>query len=273
MNWGLSTWRLLNTGYLDGATNMAIDEAILLAVAEGVVPPTLRFFGWQPPCLSLGCNQPLADVDTTRCAAQGVDVVRRPTGGRAILHIDELTYSVIAPQGDLRVAGDITESYRRLSTGLLAGLRRLGVPVVEAEPQPDRPQNPSPICFEVPSHYEITVRGRKLIGSAQARRHGCVLQHGALPLHGDVTRIVEYLRVEEEQRCRLRRALVGRAITLEQALGRPVSFDEAVAALASGFAEALDLHLEPGTLTLREQELAAQLRRQRYTDASWIAHR
>lgn len=120
-------WRLLKTGFADGATNMAIDEAILLAVAEGKAPPTLRFYGWEPPCLSIGYSQSMGEVDVDRCRKAGIGLVRRPTGGRAILHADELTYSVVAPQTEPRVAGGVIESYRRLSLGLVAGLRALSL--------------------------------------------------------------------------------------------------------------------------------------------------
>ena len=109
-NYAPATWRLIDSGYADGATNMAVDEAIMRAVAERLVPPTLRFYGWQPPCVSIGYAQSLeAEIDLERCRRDGVDWVRRPTGGRAILHTDELTYSVAAPQDDPRTAG-----YRKL---------------------------------------------------------------------------------------------------------------------------------------------------------------
>ena len=128
-----ATWRLLITPPADGATNMAVDEAILHALADGVGQPTVRFYQWQPPCLSLGYNQTWRDVNTAACAARGYTWLRRPTGGRAILHIDELTYSIIAPEVEPRVHGGITESYRRLSQGLLAGLRSLGADVFQAQ--------------------------------------------------------------------------------------------------------------------------------------------
>ncbi|RLC86950.1 MAG: hypothetical protein DRI79_09275, partial [Chloroflexi bacterium] len=175
---------------------MAVDEAILRAVAAGLVPPTLRLYAWEPPCLSLGRAQPLADVDREAVQAAGFNLVRRPTGGRAILHVDELTYSVVAPQGEPRVTGGIVESYRRLSAGLVHGLERLGMAGLVA----DRRAPPSPtgrggtgVCFEVPSDYEITAGGRKLVGSAQMRAQSVVLQHGAVPLHGDIARICSLL--------------------------------------------------------------------------------
>ena len=132
-----STWRLLHSGPADGFANMAVDEAILVAVTKGRSPPTLRFYAWQPPCLSIGVNQAMREVvDVERCQAHRVRCVRRPTGGRAILHAEELTYSVIAPPDDPRLQGGVPESYRRLSVGLLAGLRELGAVATSAGSRP-----------------------------------------------------------------------------------------------------------------------------------------
>jgi lipoate-protein ligase A len=148
----LAIWRLLNTGSADGATNMAIDEAILTAVAEGRSQPTLRFFAWEPPCLSIGYNQAMRDeVDIARCQEAGVDFVRRSTGGRAILHTDELTYSIVAPQDEPRVVGGVLESYRRLSVGLVRGLCLLGVDVAQAEAGHGQDADVSAACFDAPS--------------------------------------------------------------------------------------------------------------------------
>lgn len=273
-----ATWRLLITPAADGATNMAIDEAILYALAEGRGHATLRFYEWQPPCLSLGYNQPHSQVDEAACARLGYTWVRRPTGGRAILHCDELTYSVIVPEQEPRVAGGIVESYRRLSRGLLAGLRVLGVEAVQA--QEEKVANPAQgaACFDTPSNYEITVGGRKLIGSAQVRRRGVVLQHGALPLTGDLDRIFACLRIEGVPAASAAppmghparpRSLCDHAVTLEQALGWAVSFEVVAAALAQGFAQALNLRLEPGELDAYELELVQQLRRSQYANDSW----
>lgn len=264
-------WRLIVDGEADGPTNMAIDEAVLTAVVEGASRPTLRFYGWSPPCLSLGRGQPLADADQARCRAAGVDVVRRPTGGQAILHTDELTYSVALRQDDPRAGGGVLESYRRLSEGLLAGLRRLGVEAVQSLPTKEPPAESRPVCFEVPSDYEITFGGRKLVGSAQWRSRGGVLQHGALPLHGDPTRIVEYLAFSNAEREVRRHRLRGRAVTLEEVLGRALPFSAVAHALACGLAETLNLSLEPGELTDYERALAADLRRGRYANPDWTA--
>jgi lipoate-protein ligase A len=249
---------------------MAVDEAILEAVSSGDSPPTLRFYAWHPPCLSLGYSQAVRDeVDLEACRARGIDLVRRPTGGRAILHTDELTYSVVVPQSDPRVAGEIVESYRRLCQGLLAGLRMLGLEVMQAGRKPSKPETFSTACFDAPSDYELIVGGRKIVGSAQARRHGVVLQHGALPLVGDITRIVDVLNLPEDEREEFRAALRMRATTLEAALGRALSFDEVVRALAHGFAQALNLELVPGELSPSELARAEMLRAEKYAAEGW----
>jgi lipoate-protein ligase A len=265
-----ATWRLINTGVSDGATNMAIDEAIMQSVAENRSPPTLRFYGWDPPCVSVGYSQSVRkEIDLDRCRKRGFTWVRRPTGGRAILHIDELTYSVVAPQGEARVAGDIITSYRRLSLGLVEGLRTLHGGVVQA----DRMETGSGLeksaaCFDVPSHYEVTAYGRKLVGSAQVRRNGVVLQHGALPLEGDVSRLVDVLALPEPDRAALRGKLLERAIALDEVVGRVVPFDEAAEALTRGFGRALNLGFTPGELTQFEREAAEGLM-SRYTGDEW----
>ncbi len=259
-----TTWRLLNTDHLDGATNMAIDEAISRAVQANLVPPTLRFFGWQPACLSLGQAQPGGDVDREVCLAAGVDVVRRPTGGRAILHTDELTYSIITPEREPRVAGTIVESYRRLSEGLLTGLMLMGVPTRQVEQPDNHDHDQGPVCFEVPSNYEIVFDGRKLVGSAQMRKAGVMLQHGTIPLHGDIARISLYL-AQHPDAGRVR----NRATTVEAAIGREVAYDTAARLMAQGFAQALNLQLKAGDLTSEEQVWAEELRREKYAADEW----
>lgn len=245
---------------------MALDEAVSRALEEGLVPPSVRFYAWEPPCLSLGRTQPASQVDWRACERDGVDVVRRPTGGRAILHTDELTYAIVAPEDDPRLAGGLVESYRRLSLALLAGLARLGLRAIHFDPLlPGSPRSANPICFEVPSSYEIiAVDGRKLIGSAQMRARGVVLQHGSLALTGDITRIARYLADSPDPE-RVR----ARAVTLETALGRPVSWGEAVEALVAGLSEELNLTLSPGRLTAGERGLAEHLCFTRYATPEW----
>ncbi len=266
----LAEWRLITDGFLDGPWNMAVDEAILEAVAAGNSPPTLRFYGWQPACLSLGYRQNWAVVDGEFCLSAGYDVVRRPTGGRAILHIDELTYSVCCQADEARVQGGVLESYQRLSAALMAGLDTLGLAPAKADPNSNVSSCAGAACFDGPSNYEIVVHDRKLIGSAQVRRHGVVLQHGTLPLYGDVTRIVQALRFQDAgEKQALVEQLNRKAITLQEALGRTVSFDEAVQAMQAGFEQALNLNFVKSTLTNGEKTRASELRAQKYASDQW----
>jgi lipoate-protein ligase A len=265
-------WRLVSTAQHDGATNMAIDEAILNAVSEGRSPPTIRFYGWRPPCVSIGYAQAMSgSIDLGACVERGYEWVRRPTGGRAVLHIDELTYSVTARQDEPRVRGDIITSYRRLSQGLVAGLRFLGAHVDLAHGE-ETEADASAACFDVPSEYEVTALGRKLVGSAQARRRGVVLQHGALPLRGDVGRLAEVLALGAAEREQVRRKLRARAVALDEAVGRVVSWHEVAEALAVGFADALKLTLVKQDLTRHELAGATRLQ-MHYSSDEWLFRR
>lgn len=250
---------------------MAVDEAILEAVGRSESLPTLRLYAWDPACLSLGYAQPFADVDIPRLRARGWEVVRRPTGGRAILHTDELTYSVIAPHDEPRVAGTVLESYHRLAQALVAALDLLSMRV-EINENSSAPHGPgtNPVCFEVPSTYEITINGRKLVGSAQARRKEGVLQHGSLPLTGDLTRILQVLAFPgEESRSLAAGRLLRRATTVETALERLVSWDEAARATVTAFSSVLKLELQPGSLTPDEEMRAVELVSIKYGNSSW----
>lgn len=213
-------WRLLLDPPVDGATNMARDEALALACARGDAMPTLRLYGWLPACLSLGRFQPLAAVDAAACARAGVSLVRRPSGGRAILHADELTYAVVAPADHPLLRGGVRAAYRAISQALLAGLHILGVAAslapslreTRAAPRPHRPAS----CFDSASDYEIVVGGRKLVGSAQARIGGAVLQHGSLPLTASTDTLRTLLVAPPAD-------LGAHMVALDEAAGRAVS--------------------------------------------------
>ena len=251
---------------------MAVDEAILEAVERGDVPPTLRLYAWSPPALSLGYAQSYADVDEAALREHGWSVVRRMTGGRAILHTDELTYAVIAPADEPRVAGTVLESYQLLASALLDGLNRLAVPARAEEKYavPSGTDPKGPVCFEVPSNWEITVDGKKLIGSAQKRRKLGVLQHGSVPLVGDLTRITHALAFDTpEQRTQAAERLLARATTIENALGRAVSWEEAAAAWETAFAQTLNLTLERAALAPNEIARTKELTTEKYAHDSW----
>ena len=268
----MTAWRLLITPPARGSWNMAVDESILEHAQAGDRDsiPTLRLYAWEPACLSLGHAQPFSDVDMGHLKERGWDVVRRPTGGRAILHTDELTYSVIARNTEPNVAGTVLESYNRLAQALLLAVKNLELPVEMKEGKTDGNSTPNPICFEVPSTYEITVDGKKLIGSAQARKKEGVLQHGSLPLTGNLARICQALVFENEAaREDASKRLLARAATVESALGRAVSWERAAQAFIHAFERQLGLSLTRGELAESESKRADELVKEKYDHPSW----
>ncbi|MEW6031273.1 MAG: hypothetical protein AB1645_00095 [Bacillota bacterium] len=254
-------WRLIvEDRPRPAAMNMAVDEAILLSHAGGTAPPTLRFYTWSPPAVSLGYFQdPERDVDREACRREGVSVVRRPTGGRAVLHDREVTYSVVVSTSVL--PGSVVDTYRRLAEGLVLGLRELGL---EAGLAPEKGALPPAelqggACFEVPSSYEILVGGRKVVGSAQTRRGGVILQHGAIPLHLDAGRLARLLGLGSEAAGRI----AARAAGLDE-FGPEPSYEDVCRALTRGLATALDVRFVPEPLAPEETALAHTLARERY---------
>lgn len=263
-------WRLIYGLPAPGKRNMAIDEAILRAEQTR---PTLRLYAWEPFCLSLGYGQRMGDVDCSRLNATGYDLVRRPTGGRAILHACELTYSLILPPGHPVAEGGIIPSYRRISRALVNGLETMGIALRADEG--DKPTRANgPVCFDAPSHYEITASGRKLLGSAQLRRKIGVLQHGSLPLSGDLAAICDVLCYPDEaSREAARQHVRQQAITLAEVAGGSVSWQAAAEAIVRGFQTVFEVDFEVCDLTEEEHSLADQLTDEIYGNSHWTARR
>jgi lipoate-protein ligase A len=244
---------------------MAIDEAVLLARLAGGGPPTVRFFGWRPPTVSLGHGQPLDDaIDLDVAGRLGIGLVRRPTGGSAILHESpraEVTYSVVARRGDFPGADDLLQTYRIVAAGLAAGLARLGAVVDVAGAGRDRRGGAPAFCFARTGSHEIAARGRKLVGSAQRRQGGAFLQHGSILLDADPTRLrAVFPRLGEP---------LATVTTLAEVLGRSVGFDETVAAVAAGLGEAFGVELAPGGLSEAETGDVERLVAAKYATDAW----
>ncbi|MEX0602930.1 MAG: lipoate--protein ligase family protein, partial [Bacteroidota bacterium] len=220
--------------------NMRLDEHLARALMERRGSPTLRVYGWSPPAVSLGWNQDIGEIDRDAASRDGVDVVRRPTGGRAILHDQEVTYAVI-----MRSDGNgIAAVYRTISEALVAGLKTLGVDAKLERSQPDFPsvyRDPTgTACFSVSARHEIVVDGKKLVGSAQRRFPGgggpeVVLQHGSILLGPGHRRLSRYLSIPDEQRRRIASVLGARTTDLAEILHSPPSFDEVADAIRRGF--------------------------------------
>jgi lipoate-protein ligase A len=260
----MDAWRFLNTGPADGVTNMAVDEALLLGLNRGESPPTVRVYSWDPPTVSAGYSQDLErELDLSACAGRGFGVVRRPTGGRAVLHPGALTYAVVGPSGRPPLGATIMETYRAIADALLGSLVELGVRA-DLERVGNRPSGPGrgarAPCFMSSGRFEIVVEGRKLVGSAQRRLGRGVLQHGSLLIDGTHVEIADVLALDAEgDRSRLRGLLRARTTDLSTLLGRHVSFDEAAAAVKAGFERAWGLALRAEGLLDAEREAARSL--------------
>lgn len=247
-------WRLVDDGPASGAWNMAVDEALLLGQAAGNSPPTLRFYGWQPACLSLGRFQKLTDGQWQRLARAPVDLVRRPTGGRAVLHQHEVTYCAVFPESLLPPASrSIMGGYRWLSEGFLDGLRSLGVAADLGKA--DHGGGDGFNCFEAAARCDFVVDGRKLIGAAQFRHGGAVLQHGSLLLEID-----RGLWSDLE--------LAGSAVSLRE-LGIGGESAEIKTALKSGLTRRLDIEFCGATIDDTERAVAHSLLKSKYATLRW----
>jgi lipoate-protein ligase A len=246
----MTTWKLLDTGADIGARNMAIDEELLARAQAGETLPVLRFYTWDPPAVSLGRFQKIgAAVDAGACKRRGIDIVRRITGGRAVLHHRELTYSIVARVDDPLFPSDVLGTYRVIAACLLAGLKNLGIPAEMVSRKSRhaplvKKEASSPACFSSPSWYEIVVRHRKIIGSAQRRLPRAFLQHGSVLLDYDPGLEAEVIPG----------GCAGDVVTsVARELGRDVPLAEVKQAFVKGFAETLQIELAMSPLPQRTQ--------------------
>jgi lipoate-protein ligase A len=238
----MNTWRFLDNGPATAAENMAKDEELLRDAGKAGTLPVLRFYTWSPPAVSLGRFQDAGQaVNAEACRRRGFDIVRRITGGRAVLHKDEITYCIVSPISNGLFPNDVLGTYKTIAAGLLAGLHELGIAaemvlrsgrhagMVKSSPQ-------EPACFSSPSWYEILVKGRKIIGSAQRRVNGAFLQHGSILIDYDPVLESEVIPgggLKDAVSC----------IKLE--LGRQVVRPEEVkTAFREGFSRALDVNFQ-----------------------------
>jgi len=246
-------WRYIDSGPLSGPDNMAIDEAVLESHLAGDTPPTLRVYGWHPPAVSLGRFQRAnSSLDLAACRDLGIDVVRRPTGGRAILHTaEEVTFSLIVSAARLGTTG-VMDSYRVLAGGIISALRLLGLDarLVERSSLAPTPAAQDPACFAVKARCDLVVGASKLVGSAQVQRHGVILQQNSLPLriHLDDWRAV-FRRPDDAPE----------AAGLCDVATQPVKYSDVAAALREGFASAFGVTFDDSGLTERELAFAHDL--------------
>jgi len=268
-------WRFLETGINNAAMNMAIDEAILLCHSQKKVPPTLRFYTWEPAGLTLGYFQKIEkEVDRQGCLDNNVDYVRRLTGGRAVLHDRDFTYSVIVLEDNPLIPKGILDSYRKLSKGIITGLNFLGVQAqvvsLAEDDNKKKKKELSVACFDSASWYEVVIDGKKIVGSAQNRKEGVLLQHGSILLDLDIDKLFSVLKTPSEKvKERIKRDFSHRAISLQTVLDKKIIYEDLIQPMRKGFAEALGIKLIDGVLTEEESLLAEKIYQEKYNSVEW----
>ena len=266
----MNEWRLIDSGPGPGPWNLALDEAIFRSVRAGASPPTLRLYRWSSPALSIGYAQNRErDVDRDACRERGIAVIRRVTGGRAVLHDAEVTYSVSAPEGLPGFGTGLDEAYRQIAAGLLAGLQLLGLRAAAPSPGPRDPSREprQAACFAAAARHEIAVGGRKLIGSAQRREGGAFLQHGSILLESHGELLGQVLRGPPAANGAARMA------GLADLLPDCPAPETAVAAIADGCAAAWGVRFLAAGISPEEERVARALETGRYRSEDWNAGR
>jgi len=256
--------RLVVDGWMTGALNMARDESLAASVASGGTP-TLRLYRFRPSCISIGRFQEYpGEIDVDGCAARGIEVVRRPTGGLAILHQDDFTYSLTLPRKE--ASAYYREEYFNIAAaGIIEALGAVGVPAGAAD-HPTRGKGPGTWCFDSAYGVDLEWRGRKVCGSAQRVGPGSVLQHGSVFLSSQEGILEGLVAVSPEAEPK-----GTPQVSLEEAAGSRVSWERLADAFAEGFARALAVTLVTGTLDSGEDAVASKLRDDRYAEAGWLA--
>ncbi|MED4081707.1 biotin/lipoate A/B protein ligase family protein [Halalkalibacterium halodurans] len=272
----METWRFIDSGDRDPAYNMALDEALLNWHSEGLIPPTIRFYGWNPPTLSIGYFQKVEkEINMEMVEKHQLGFVRRPTGGRGVLHDKELTYSVIVTEEHPDMPASVTEAYRIISQGILEGFRDLGLDAYFAVPKTEEEKNAlknprSAVCFDAPSWYELVVEGRKVAGSAQTRQKGVILQHGSIVLDIDEDKLFDLFNYPSERvRERMQRNFKNKAVPINELRDVPLSMEEVKKAFKDGFEKGLSIKLEPYTLTDAEEAEVKKIAKERYETDEW----
>ena len=269
-------WAILDTKHHDAAINMAIDEALLIWHSEQKIPPVLRFYGWKKPSLTIGHFQNAEKtIDFSGVHTHGCDFVRRLTGGSAVLHDDEITYSIIVNESHPKIPASVNEAYYILSQGLLEGYRILGIRAEFAVPDRQYLKDRTAVCFEKPAIYEMIVDGKKVSGNAQTRKNGVLLQHGSIPMSFNSEMLFDLFKFStEERRERQRMAFVKKAISINDITGKQHTYDMLKKAFEQGFKTSLHIELETMKLDDKQWEFIHHLANTKYRTNEWnLRHR
>lgn len=273
---GKQTWAFIDSGNSTPAFNMALDEALLNWHSNGEIPPVVRFYGWNPATLSIGYFQRAEkEINIAEVKRQELGFIRRPTGGRAVLHEHELTYSVIVNEEYPDMPKNVTEAYRVISEGILMGFRNLGLDAYFAVPSTEKEKAAlkeprTSVCFDAPSWYELVVEGRKVAGSAQTRQKGVILQHGSILLDMDDEKLFSLFNFTNERvKERMMKSFKNKAVAINDLHTRKISLDEAKDAFHKGFATGLNINLEPLVLTKDQEKEVTNLAQDKYAADEW----
>ena len=264
-------WRLISFKRLNAFENMAIDEAIFRENQRTDTPPTLRFYSWSPPSVSLGYFQATwKEVNVEACRRYSVDIVRRPTGGKAVLHENDLTYAVIASERNPLFPPDILGTYKVISGCIARGLSELGIETeMEGNGRSYQDDSLKAACFSSPSRYELLAKKKKICGSAQLRSKGIFLQHGSILVDFDPVKTCALLLPQEGDRSRQTKKLRESVTSIYEQIGAPVPVEHICHIMKKGFEKKLDIELVEGCLTPEEESLKLRLMNDKYMNDKW----
>jgi lipoate-protein ligase A len=256
----VDTWRFIDTGPCRASYNMALDEVIAMEVKKGNALPTLRLYAWDKPSVSIGYFQKVSDINIDYCMGKGIPIVRRPTGGRAILHDHEITYSFSVKTDSGVFSKGLLDSYKKISNAFGIALSKIGI-ASELKLQREPHRNRSPLCFQSTSYGEITVNSKKVIGSAQKRWPNGLLQQGCIPFIIDKDEIDKIFRLKSSER--------GKKFTGLKNIFSDINIEKIKNAIRVSFEETFDIRLIPSSPTLDEISLAEELENQKYLSPQW----
>ncbi len=264
----MEKWRVIPFELFDSFENMAIDEAIFRAGRQREMSPTLRLYGWESPAVSLGYFQNAErEINCGYCHDRGIDIVRRPTGGRAVLHGDDLTYSLVAGESSRHFSSDIIKTYRIISGCIIRGLEKSGVEAEMVEKGRSGSESAEPFCFAASYRNELLADGKKICGSAQVRAKGMFLQQGSLLMDFDPVAVCAAIITKDAEA--KEKALEASVTSIRKSVGDNVGIDTLCRNIAAGFEEVLNIRLIEGRLSPEEETLKDSLLENKYRNAQW----
>lgn len=267
-------WHFLDTGHLDAALNMAIDEALLQWHSEGKIRPVIRFYGWKNPSLTVGHFQNVEKtINFSGVEKHQCDFVRRLTGGSAVLHDDELTYSIVVSESHPKIPKTVNQAYFVLAQGILEGYRNLGIEADFSLPDITTRER-SAVCFETPAIYEMIVDGKKLTGNAQTRKYGSLLQHGSIPMSFNTEMLFDLFAFSSEKiRSRQKEKFAEKAVCINDITGKKHTYSMLRDAFLTGFEKGLQINTKAFTLSEEQWDYIHFLADTKYRTKSWNEHR